>query len=119
MADPVIPSTDTINYVFGFGNAGLAGQDPVIGTLRGQEVLLYFTGKSSVEPLAGYQPMVSQPGPVNDALYDHPNLLFAIDLALPARGQSAILKTVFTAQEMANMMMVLDNYGTIITAGLD
>lgn len=109
---------DTINYVFGFGNAGEAAQDPTVGRLTAQEVLLYFYLTSSVVPYAGYQPMVSQPAPINEALYNHPALLFALDLAQPARGQSAILKSVFSALEMAHMMMVLSNYGTIIVGGL-
>lgn len=122
MANPVIPATDTVNYVFQFPDMGAAGQDTVVGTYTAQEVLLYFAlsgpPPNTVVPKSGYQPMISQPGPIIDALYNHPNLLFAIDLALPGRSQSAILKTTLSAAQMAIMMMVLANYGTIVTAGL-
>jgi hypothetical protein len=114
MADPVIPATEVVNYVFGFANAGAAGNDLAVGQLTGQEVLLYFTGVSSVVPLAGYQPMVTRPGPVNDALYNHPKLLFAMDL----KRNPPVLKTIYPAAQMAALMVVLSNYGTIVVSGL-
>ena len=114
MADPVIPATDTVNYVFGFANAGAAAHDPVVGAYRGQEVLLYFQNVSSVEPLPGYQPMVSQPGPINDVLYDHPKLLFAMDLKMTP----PLLKSVYSAAQMAQMIVILSNYGLLVPAGL-
>ena len=117
MADPVIPASDTVGYVFSFADAGAAAHDPVIGTYRGQEVLLFIANISTVVPLSGYQPMVSQPGPINDALYNHPNLLFAFDLALIARGEAATLKSVFSGDQMAQMIVILSNYGLIVPQG--
>lgn len=115
---PVVTAGDAVYYIFGFTDAGAAGRDPVVGTFRAQEVLIYFTLSSSVVPYAGYQPMVVQTAPVNPVLYDHPNLLMALDLANLTRGESAVLKTVFSAVNMANMQVLLDNYGTFIWPGL-
>jgi hypothetical protein len=118
MADPVVPSTDSINYVFGFTNAAAAAYDAVVGTsssFNSQEMLLFFKNVSSVVPLAGYQPMITQPGPVNDALYNHPNLLFAFDLAF---SPSKILKSVYTAAQMKQLVLILSNFGAILTNGL-
>jgi hypothetical protein len=108
------PTSDLINYVFGFPNAGAAGQDTILGPYRGQEVLIYFPSFSSVKPLAGYQPMVSQYGPIISALYNHPNLLFALDLALSAKGQNPVLKSVFSNKLMAELILILSNYGTLV-----
>lgn len=123
VAPPVIPATDSVNYIFSFSSAAAAAQDTVVGTYAANEVTVYFGFGSSapppnaVEPLAGYQPMISQPGPIIDALYDHPNLILAMDLALPFNGESAVLRTTFTNAQLAVMQLVLANYGTIITAG--
>lgn len=117
MADPVIPATDTIFYVFGFPNAGLAAGDPQIGNYPGMELLLYLPSTSSVVPLPGFQTVVAQPGPINDTLYDHPALLFAIDMAQLGRGLSSILKTVFTATQMAEMIAIYDNIGAWTSTG--
>jgi hypothetical protein len=123
MPDPVIPASDVVRYVFGFTNAAAAAYDPVVGTYRYAEVLIFFgvsgPPPNSSVPVQGYNPMITQPGPIIDALYDHPNLLMALDLALPFRGQSAILKTVYTAAQMQVMQLVLDNYGTIVASGLN
>lgn len=114
MADPVIPATDTVSYYFSFPSAGAAGSDPIVGEYSGQEVLIY-TQEDSTSPMAGFQSLVNQPGPINDALYDHPNLLFAICMQLyPA---STILKSVFSAEQMAALIVILSNYGTITPAG--
>jgi hypothetical protein len=118
MSDPVVPATDSINYVFSFTNAAAASYDAVVGVsggLHSQEMLLFFKNVSSVVPLAGYQPMITQPGPVNDNLYNHPNLLFAFDLAFTP---SKVLKTIYTAAQMQQLVLILSNFGAIVTNGL-
>lgn len=118
MAVPVIPATDLVNYIFSFPNAGAAGADPVLGGYPGQEVLLYLTQISSVVPMAGFQPMVSEYGPINTVLYDHPALILAMDLRLPAQGQSAVLTSTLNEADLAGLMIVINSVGTIVLPGL-
>jgi hypothetical protein len=72
-----------------------------IDSLAGAEVLLFFADVSSAVPLGGYQVRVVQQGGINNALLQHPNLLIAFDLSLPNRGEAAVLKTVFSAEQLA------------------
>ncbi len=115
MTIPVIPSSSAVFYVFGFASAGAAGDDLVVGTLRGQEVLLYFADVSTVEPMVGYQSQVTQYGPVDPALYSHSALLFAYALGLSNDGSILLLTSNLTDDQIVNLILILSNYGLLLT----
>lgn len=112
MADPVIPAGDRVNYIFQFSSTGAALTDPIVGSYPSVETLL-FTAPNTAIPMAGYQPMITQPGPIIDALYNHPNLILAMD---PSQGVNAVLATTLTDQQLATLSIVQSNVGTLIGA---
>ena len=104
---------DLVNYVFGFANAGTALANPVLQPYIGQEMLIFFPSVSSVVPVPGFQPMVSKYGPIIGELYDHPNLLFAYCFTV----EPQVLKTVYTPEQMAEMVLVINAIGSITNTG--
>lgn len=105
--------TDLVGYVFGFANAGAALANPTLDPYVGQEMLIFFPSVSSVVPVPGFQPMVSKYGPIIDELYDHPNLLFAFSFTV----EPQVLTTVYTPEQMAEMVLVLNAIGSITNTG--
>jgi hypothetical protein len=116
MADPVVLPTQTVNYVFGFSNSLGLSSDLVLGGMPGAEVIRFYFDRDTVTPLNrhGLDYMVSQPGPINDTLYNHPKLLFALCM----QQTPNTLKSVFPADRMAQLTMYMPPYGNLIIHGV-
>jgi hypothetical protein len=116
MATSFISSRDIISYIFGFNYAGDAGLDPIVGSLpRQQEMLLYFLNISSATPIRGYQTAVVQYGPVNSALLNHPSLLLAYNLSAAYRGEDSLIQTVFSDDQISNLLLIATPFGPVAT----
>jgi hypothetical protein len=116
VATPVISSRDIVSYIFGFNYAGDAGLDPVVGSLsQQQEMLLYFLNISSATPIRGYQTAIVQYGPVNSVLLNHPSLLLAYNLSAAYRGEASLIRTVFSDDQIRNLLLIATPFGPVAT----
>jgi hypothetical protein len=106
---------DIFSYIFGFNFAGDAGLDPVVGPLPRQEMLLYFLNISSAQPILGYQAAIVQYEPVNSALLNHSSLLLAYNLSAAYRGEPSLIRTVFSNDQISNLLLIATPFGPVVT----
>jgi hypothetical protein len=114
---PIVPPSQLVDYIFMFGVAGQAANDPIIGPYLGKSgcnnVLL--VDLTDDEIYGGYWPMISQYGPANETLYNHPSLRLAINRSLELQGEQSVLKAMLG--NVGNLQILAQNGGAVHTNG--
>jgi hypothetical protein len=114
---PSIAANETVHYVLGYPDAVSFNADPVISARRNNEVLIYFCDVDSVTPVRGLQVLTQQTGSIDPTLWNDPALMFALVMSRMLRGQSAVLTSIYPADRMAQISVVLSQ-GPFIVHGV-
>ncbi len=114
---------ELIDYILQFTSQGAAQQDQIIGPYfvqpcQGFDVLIFDRSRiRAALPLPNYWIMISQPMPINSALFSHPNIQLVINRSQQILGNSSVLLNNLVP-DLSILSIMISGRGQHTAAGL-